>query len=214
MALYDRSKLLYQEAQKEQVCTRRRAFVEWHGFRSCGPREPPSERPDHIVSAKELGNYLHKAVQSLDPMYREVLLLRDGEGLSAPEVAEILGIGVDAVKSRLHRARLAVRDQMAPLLGVLPKPAPAFPRNCPDVLTLFSRHLENEIDPEICKTMELHLAECSGCRDDCESLKKTLALCKVPQTFPFRCRCRNRSARRFEPFFVNTRFPTHSETVA
>jgi RNA polymerase sigma-70 factor (ECF subfamily) len=143
-----------------------------------GPVSPPSERPDHIVSAKELGNYLNKAVQSLDPMYRDVLLLRDGEGLSAPEVAKVLGIGVDAVKSRLHRARLAVRDQMAPLLGVLPKPAIASPRNCPDVLTLFSRHLENEIDPEICKTMELHLAECGGCRGDCESLKKTLALCR------------------------------------
>lgn len=143
-----------------------------------GPVSPPSERPDHIVSAKELGNYLHKAVQSLDPTYRDVLLLRDGEGLSAPEVSEVLGIGVDAVKSRLHRARLAVRDQMAPLLGVLPKPTPASPRNCPDVLTLFSHHLENEIDPKICKTMELHLAECSGCRDDCESLKKTLALCR------------------------------------
>jgi RNA polymerase sigma-70 factor (ECF subfamily) len=32
-----------------------------------GPVSPPSERPDHIVSAKELGNYLNKAVQSLDP---------------------------------------------------------------------------------------------------------------------------------------------------
>jgi RNA polymerase sigma-70 factor (ECF subfamily) len=143
-----------------------------------GPVSAPSEQPDHIVSAKELGNYLNQAIQSLDPLYREVLLLRDGEGLSAPEVAEVLGIRVDAVKSRLHRARLAVRDQLAPLLGILPKPTPASPRSCPDVLTLFSRHLENEIDPELCKTMELHLAECGGCRDDCESLKKTLALCR------------------------------------
>jgi RNA polymerase sigma-70 factor, ECF subfamily len=142
-----------------------------------GPVGPLSERPDHIVNARELGNYLNKAVQALDPIYRDVLLLRDGEGLSAAEVASVLGISVDAVKSRLHRARLAVRDQMAPLVGVLPKPVTAASRKCPDVLLLFSRHLENEIDPEICKTMEQHLAECSGCRDDCESLKKTLALC-------------------------------------
>jgi RNA polymerase sigma-70 factor (ECF subfamily) len=143
-----------------------------------GPVSPPSEQPDHVVSAKELERYLSTAIQSLDPIYREVLLLRDGEGLSAAEVAKVLGIGVDAVKSRLHRARLAVRDQMAPLLGVLPQPSTASPRNCPDVLALFSRHLENEIDPEICKSMELHLATCNGCRDDCESLKKTLALCR------------------------------------
>jgi RNA polymerase sigma-70 factor (ECF subfamily) len=143
-----------------------------------GPVSASSEQPDNIVSAKELGNYLNRAVQSLEPMYRDVLLLRDGEGLSAAEVAEVLGIGVDAVKSRLHRARLAVREQMAPLLGVSSKPAPAAPRNCPDVLELFSRHLEDEIDPEICKTMELHLSQCSGCRNDCESLKQTLALCR------------------------------------
>jgi RNA polymerase sigma-70 factor (ECF subfamily) len=143
-----------------------------------GPVSALSEQPDQIVSARELGDYLNKAVQSLDPIYRDVLLLRDGEGLSAPEVAEVLGIRVDAVKSRLHRARLAVREQMAPLLGVPHKPVTASLRECPDVLTLFSRHLENEIDTEICKTMELHLAECGGCRNDCESLKQTLALCR------------------------------------
>ena len=137
-----------------------------------GPVSAPSEQPDHIVSAKELGNYLNRAVQSLEPMYR------DGEGLSATEVAEVLGIRVDAVKSRLHRARIAVREKMAPLLGITSKPAPAASGNCPDVLALFSRHLENEIDPEVCKTMELHLAGCSACRSDCESLKQTLALCR------------------------------------
>jgi len=143
-----------------------------------GPAIAPSEQPDHIVSAKELSNYLNRAVQSLEPMYRDVLLLRDGEGLSAPEVAEVLGIRVDAVKSRLHRARLAVREQMAPLIGVPSKPAAVASGNCPDVLALFSRHLENEIDPEVCRTMESHLAGCSECRGNCESLKQTLALCR------------------------------------
>jgi RNA polymerase sigma-70 factor (ECF subfamily) len=143
-----------------------------------GPISSPSERPDHALSAKELGVHLDQAVQSLDSMYREVLLLRDVEGLSAPEVAEVLGLSVDAVKSRLHRARLAVREHMAPLLGVRPKPATAALRTCPDVLTLFSRHLEDEIDPDICKTMELHIAECSECRNDCESLRQTLSLCR------------------------------------
>ena len=143
-----------------------------------GPVSAASAQPDHIVSAKELGNYLNKAVQSLEPMYRDVLLLRDGEGLSAAEVAEVLGVRVDAVKSRLHRARLAVREQMAPLLGVSAMSEPAARRNCPDVLALFSRHLENEIDPEVCKSMELHLAGCNTCRENCESLKQTLALCR------------------------------------
>jgi RNA polymerase sigma-70 factor, ECF subfamily len=46
-----------------------------------------------------------------------VLLLRDVEGLSNEEVAEIVGESVPAVKSRLHRARLAVREQLARHLG-------------------------------------------------------------------------------------------------
>ena len=49
---------------------------------------------------------------------------------------------------------------------------------CPDVLTLFSQHLEGEIDPGVCATMEAHLAQCHHCRDACESLKRTLAICR------------------------------------
>jgi RNA polymerase sigma-70 factor (ECF subfamily) len=49
---------------------------------------------------------------------------------------------------------------------------------CPDVLTLFSQHLEGEIDPTVCATMEAHLARCGRCRGTCESLKRTLALCR------------------------------------
>jgi RNA polymerase sigma-70 factor (ECF subfamily) len=49
---------------------------------------------------------------------------------------------------------------------------------CPDVLTLFSQHLEGEIDPSVCAAMEAHLAQCRHCRDDCESLKRTLAICR------------------------------------
>ena len=43
-------------------------------------------------------------------------MLRDIEGLTAPEVAAVLGVSVDAVKSRLHRARLDVRARVAPAL--------------------------------------------------------------------------------------------------
>ena len=49
---------------------------------------------------------------------------------------------------------------------------------CPDVLTLFSQHLDGEIDPGVCATMEAHLAQCRHCRDTCESLKRTLAVCR------------------------------------
>jgi RNA polymerase sigma-70 factor (ECF subfamily) len=89
-------------------------------------------------------------------MYREVLVLRDVEGLSAPEVGEVLGLSVEAVKSRLHRAAIAVRERVAPALGAAEPPKPG----CPDVLPLLSRHLEGELKPETCQEMERHLATC------------------------------------------------------
>jgi RNA polymerase sigma-70 factor (ECF subfamily) len=121
---------------------------------------------------------LEQAIAGLDPMYREVLLLRDVEGLTAPEVAEVLGLTPQTVKSRLHRARLIVRERVAPLLGIQ-LDLPRAPGICPDVLTMFSQHLEDEISADLCAEMERHLDSCGRCRGACESLKRTLALCRT-----------------------------------
>jgi RNA polymerase sigma-70 factor (ECF subfamily) len=137
----------------------------------------PGAGPDEALAAKRVEHALERAITSLDPMYREVLLLRDVEGLTAPEVAEVLGVTVQAVKSRLHRARLSVRERVAPLLGV--EPTPPASSNCPDVLRTFSQHLEDEISAEQCAEMERHLEDCARCRGTCESLKRTLALCRT-----------------------------------
>ncbi len=139
----------------------------------------PGQAPDEVVAGREVRRALEEAIGALEPMYREVLLLRDVEGLTAPEVAEVLGVSVQAVKSRLHRARLSVRAQVAPRLGIAPEPAAAPAGNCPDVLQLFSQHLEDEISTEVCAEMERHLQSCGRCRGTCESLKRTLALCRT-----------------------------------
>jgi RNA polymerase sigma-70 factor (ECF subfamily) len=110
-------------------------------------------------------------------MYRETLLLRDAEGLTAAEAAEVLGVTTQAVKSRLHRARLAVRERVAPLLGI-ETDRPAAPGTCPDVLMMFSQHLEDEISADLCAEMERHLESCGRCRGTCDTLKRTLALCR------------------------------------
>ncbi len=54
------------------------------------------------------------AIAVLPPLYQQVLLMRDVESLTAPEVAQTLGITVQAVKSRLHRARGLVRETLLP----------------------------------------------------------------------------------------------------
>lgn len=141
--------------------------------------EDPAQGPDRSLASKQVEHALEQAIAALEPMYREVLVLRDIEGLTAPEVAEVLGITVQAVKSRLHRARLAVRARVEPLLGISREPAAGPPGTCPDVLSLFSQHLEDEISASTCAEMERHLEACGRCRGACDALKRTLALCRT-----------------------------------
>jgi RNA polymerase sigma-70 factor (ECF subfamily) len=137
----------------------------------------PGRLQDESLASRQIETALESAIASLEPMYREILVLRDVEGLTAPEVAEVTGLTVEAVKSRLHRARVQVRALVAPLLGV-PEPAPDAADTCPDVLDLFSRHLEGEISSDVCAEMEAHLARCGRCTARCATLQKTLLLCK------------------------------------
>jgi RNA polymerase sigma-70 factor, ECF subfamily len=138
----------------------------------------PTRDPERSLSDREISSALQSAIASLEPAVREVLVLRDVEGLPADEVATITGLSVSAVKSRLHRARMAVRERLAPLLA--PLPVPAAPSGaCPDVVMLLSRHLEGDIAPQTCAEMERHVADCPRCRSACESLRETLRLCRA-----------------------------------
>lgn len=127
--------------------------------------------PDAALADKEHRAALDAAVRRLPSMYREVLVLRDVEGLPAAEVAEVLDLSVEAVKSRLHRARKQVRQQLARLAP------PA--SGCPDILQLWSEQLEGDVSSEACAQMQRHLADCARCRDECDELKRTLALCRT-----------------------------------
>ena len=137
----------------------------------------PARGADESLAGRQIERALEQAIADLDPMYREVLVLRDVEGLSAPEVAEVMGLTVEAVKSRLHRARVSVREKVAPLLGI-PEPMVPLASACPDVVSLFSQHLEGEISANVCVDMERHLAACPRCRARCDSLQKTLVMCR------------------------------------
>lgn len=96
--------------------------------------------PEEATAAAEVRRALDRAIRSLDPKYREVLLLRDVEGLTAPEVAKVLELRVETVKTRLHRARLALRRDIGPLLtlpGALP-PGFAAPASSPPSAAAFA----------------------------------------------------------------------------
>ena len=190
---------LYTIARSFCIKKRRRSKFAPEQEESLDAREPglearqvadPSRGPDDELAGRQVEAALERAISGLDPMYREVLVLRDVEGLTAPEVAEVMELSVEAVKSRLHRARLAVREAVAPLLGAIapaasaPGGEPAGPAaapgaGCPDVVELLSRHLEGEISASACAEMEQHLARCPTCQSRCDSLQRTLALCRA-----------------------------------
>jgi len=71
--------------------------------------------PEKKYSREELGEILQNAVDQLKPAFRTVFVLRDIEELSTEETAEALGISVPAVKSRLLRARLQLREKLTRL---------------------------------------------------------------------------------------------------
>ncbi len=79
------------------------------------PLEIPDYKysPEEMMRRRELHEALQKSVESLPADYRSVVVLRDLEGLSNEEVGKILNLSVPAVKSRLHRGRLVLREKLA-----------------------------------------------------------------------------------------------------
>lgn len=71
-----------------------------------------SKVPDSQMLQTQLKEILSAAIQELPEIYRSVLLLRDVEELSTEETAQILDVSIDVVKTRLHRARLAIRQKL------------------------------------------------------------------------------------------------------
>jgi len=66
--------------------------------------------PDRAAISSEWSRMLHSAIRELPDAYRSVVLLRDIEEMSTRETAEVLELSEDVVKTRLHRARLAIRQ--------------------------------------------------------------------------------------------------------
>jgi len=138
----------------------------------------PAATPEEGAADRELSQVLGRALDALPDAYREVILLRDVEGLTAPDAATALGISVDALKSRLHRAREALRSALKPVL----EPNAPGPAGCPEVATLWSKKLEGDLSQNDCATMEEHLKTCSACATACDALKKALLACRRSAT--------------------------------
>jgi len=87
------------------------------GHDGAAPVTSTEASPERQAYAGELGRLIEDAVDALPESYRAVFMLREVEGLSTLETAEGLGVGEEAVKTRLHRARAMVRQTLSDRLG-------------------------------------------------------------------------------------------------
>jgi len=76
-----------------------------------------SRSPEAVLLSQETREIVQRAIGFLPDQYRLVLVLRDIEGLCTEEVAQIVGDSVAAVKARLHRARMVLREALTQLFG-------------------------------------------------------------------------------------------------
>lgn len=133
----------------------------------------PADAPDRQVHSKQIGEALTRAIATLPAEQREVLVLRDVEGLSADEAATVVGIEVGALKSRLHRARVTLREN---LVGVLDARQT---EPCRELAHELSSYAAADIDQTTCAKIEAHLAHCPHCAGVCRALQRSVSLCRA-----------------------------------
>lgn len=101
----------------------RKREVELHALEFTDDGEPtgwdppdPSESPQDHMLQQELVQKVQTLIRQMPPDYREIILLREYEEMSYEEIAEVLGITLEAVRSRLARARAWLRLRLAPYM--------------------------------------------------------------------------------------------------
>jgi RNA polymerase sigma-70 factor, ECF subfamily len=142
--------------------------------------------PESFAIRGEQASRLREAVQKLPPPYRIVLVLRDMEGLTDDEVAEITGVRAGTVRVRLHRARLFVRKElmrtwMAGGKKVHAQKSPQQenrPARCKAMFAELSDYLDEKLDDSLCEELERHMAGCQPCQAFIATLRATIEQCR------------------------------------
>jgi RNA polymerase sigma-70 factor, ECF subfamily len=152
-----------------------------------------SINPEAFAIRSEEASRLRDAIQRLPAQYRIVLVLRDMEGLTDEEVAEITGLRSGTVRVRLHRARLFVRKEL--VKGLKPRSGRAAvasgassqerqgseqprPARCKAMFAELSNYLDEQLDDSLCEELERHLNGCGPCKAFLSSLEATIEQCR------------------------------------
>jgi RNA polymerase sigma-70 factor (ECF subfamily) len=166
-----------------------------------------SINPEAFAIRSEEAGRLRDAIQRLPPQYRIVLVLRDMEGLTDEEVAEVTGLRSGTVRVRLHRARLFVRKDL--MKGLKPRSGKAAvawrassqehpgneqprPARCKAMFAELSNYLDEQLDDSLCEELEWHLGGCEPCKAFLSSLEATIERCR---TAPTECPASKRAVR-------------------
>jgi len=146
--------------------------------------------PERFAIRSEEAGMLRDAIQKLPAHYRIVLVLRDMEGLTDEDVAEITGLRAGTVRVRLHRARLFVRKELMKAwkpravqstASVAPhgtSPEEPNPARCKAMFAELSNYLDEQLDDSLCDELEKHLDGCGPCKVFLASLEATIEQCR------------------------------------
>lgn len=170
-----------------------RQFVNW--------RNIPSEE----LERKEMRSVLAAALACLDDVYREIFILRDVQHLSALETGRVLGLSEGAVNTRLHRARLQLREHLTPVFRSPRSMSLSIPLkmmllmgktwmrktiSCRHATSQISRYIDGQLTPDVRKKIEEHLQLCDRCSVVVDTTRKLLYIAGDEKVFsmPFECK--------------------------
>jgi RNA polymerase sigma-70 factor, ECF subfamily len=141
--------------------------------------------PEHAAIHGEQHRLLHQAVLRIPTPLRIVLVLHDMEELTSEQVANILALQVGTVRVRLHRARLAVRKEMANVLRRMPEKdaheeqaITDRPSECRELFANLSEYLDARVEPQTCEQMRAHIDRCPACIAFLKDLRAAIDRCR------------------------------------
>lgn len=181
--------------------------VEEAGERDFQPKQFATWRdiPSQELERKELHKVLTAALECLEEPYREVFVLRDVQHLSAAETGKIIGISEGAVNTRLHRARLQMREHLTPFFRS-PRPmSMAMPLkmmllmgktwmrktiSCRHVTRQISAYIDGQLTSDLRTKIDEHLRLCDRCSIVLDTTRKLLYVAGDERVFelPFECK--------------------------
>ncbi len=136
---------------------------------------PWRETPEEMIMRDETAQQLQTAISELPVTLRTVFQLRDIQERSTGETAEILGISQTAVKVRLHRARLLLREKLSAYFGTSAAPHPSS-MTCDELTPYLSEYLDNAVPEPLAAAAREHIANCPRCHVLLDTTQMTITM--------------------------------------